>query len=71
MMNDELVAQSECLFWDIPHTTTNIEKNVAKNTESDISRVSGEPFSMGSTMVVVAMRVNVSMVHADWDNIIV
>ena len=55
------------LFWNIPRTTANIDKPLAKNTDSDILRVSGEPFSMGSTVEVVAKRGNAAMVHADLD----
>ena len=32
------------LFWDIPRTTTNIDKPLAKNTDSDNLCVSGELF---------------------------
>ena len=55
------------LFWDIPRTTANIDKALAKNTDSDILHVSGEPVSMGSTVEVVVKLGNASMVHADLD----
>jgi hypothetical protein len=53
------------LFEDIPRTVANIDNPAAKNTESDNLRVSGEPFPMGSTMVVVVMHGKNTMMHAD------
>ena len=55
------------LFWKIQHTTSNIDKTLAKNTDSDVLRVTGKPLSVGSTVAVVVTRGNVAMLHANVD----
>ena len=50
---------------------TNIDNPVANNTESDISRVSGNAFSLGSNVEVVVMRRHFAMVHADLENMLI
>ena len=55
------------LFWDIPRMTANIDELLAKNTDSNISCVSGKPFSVGSTVEIVVKRGNAATVHVDLD----
>ena len=43
----------------------NIDKPLANNRDSDILGVTGNVFSVGSVVVVVVMRGNMAMVHAD------
>lgn len=40
-------------------------ERVAKNTDSDMLRVTGDIFSLGSAVVPVVMRRNIPMVHVD------
>jgi hypothetical protein len=71
VMNLFLVSlRNGWLFSDIPRTTTNIDKPVAKNTKSDILRQSRDAFSLGSTAKVVVMRRNNTMVHVDLDDVL-
>ena len=71
VMNWWPVHDQNCvLFWDIPCTTENIDKTLAKNTDSEILRVSSKPFLMRSTVEVVVKRGNAAMVHADLDMVL-
>ena len=59
--------QHVVLFLDILRTAASIDKPLTKNTNSDISRVSDKPFSMGCPVEVVVKRGNAAMVHTELD----
>jgi hypothetical protein len=48
----------------------NIDKLLAKYTDSAFSGVTGKPFSLGSTVEVVVKSGNAAIVHTDLDSVL-
>ena len=57
--------QNEWLFEDIPSTAKNLDKYVAKTTESEIVRISGNTLSFGSAGDGGGMCKNIAVVNVD------